>query len=62
MNDTGSLLYVPFQNSVDILDVSHGILSRRVTLSEARTYASYKVVPLRNVIAGGGVDASDGSR
>jgi hypothetical protein len=34
MNDSGSLLYVPFQNSVDILDVSHGILSRRVTLSE----------------------------
>lgn len=34
MNDSGSLLYVPFQNSVDILDVAHGILSRRVTLSE----------------------------
>ncbi len=34
MNDSGSLLYVPFQNSVDILDVSHGILSRRITLSE----------------------------
>ena len=34
MNDSGSLLYVPFQNSVDILDVSHGMLSRRVTLSE----------------------------
>ena len=34
MNDSGSLLYVPFQNTIDILDVSHGILSRRVTLSE----------------------------
>lgn len=34
MNDSGSLLYVPFQNTVDILDVSHGILRRRVTLSE----------------------------
>jgi hypothetical protein len=34
MNDSGSLLYVPFQNTVDILDVPHGILSRRVTLSE----------------------------
>jgi len=34
MNDSGSLLYVPFANSVDILDVAHGIFRQRVTLSE----------------------------
>ena len=34
MNDTGSLLYVPFANSVDILDVNHAVLQRRVSLSE----------------------------
>jgi hypothetical protein len=32
MNDSGSLLYVPFPNTVDIFDVAHGILRRRVTL------------------------------
>ena len=34
MNDSGSLLYVPFQNTVDIFDVPHAILRRRLTLSE----------------------------
>ena len=34
MNDSGSLLYVPFPGSVDILDVAHGIFRQRITLSE----------------------------
>ena len=34
MNDSGSLLYVPFTNSVDILDVAHGIFRQRITLAE----------------------------
>ena len=34
INDSGSLMYVPFQNSVDIFDIPHAILRRRVTLSE----------------------------
>ena len=34
MNDSGSLLYVPFANSVDILDMQHATLRRRVSLQE----------------------------
>ena len=34
MNDSGSLLYVPLANSVDIFDVSHATLAKRATLSE----------------------------
>ena len=34
MNDSGSLLYVPYQNSVDIMDVAHAALRQRVTFSE----------------------------
>jgi len=34
LNDSGSLLYVPFANSVDILDMQHATLSRRVSLKE----------------------------
>jgi len=34
MHDTGSLLYVPYQNGIDIYDVRHGDLRERVLLSE----------------------------
>jgi DNA-binding beta-propeller fold protein YncE len=34
MNDSGSLLYVPYANSFEILDMNHAILSRRISLSE----------------------------
>jgi len=34
VNDSGSLLYLPNTNSVDITDVAYGILRQRVSLSE----------------------------
>jgi hypothetical protein len=34
LNDSGSLLYVPMQSSVDILDIAHGVFRQRITLSE----------------------------
>ena len=34
MNDSGSLVYVPYPNNVDVLDVEHAIIRQRITLSE----------------------------